>query len=87
MVTCGATESYDPKTDIRFIWVRELQILGSTGYTQEDIERAFDIVAAGDAQPIISSVLDISQAREAHRQVEEREVIGKVVLIVPDNDE
>jgi alcohol dehydrogenase len=87
MVTCGATEAYDPKTDIRFIWVRELQILGSTGYTQQDIERAFEIVAAGDAKPIISSVLDISQAREAHRQVEEREVIGKVVLTVPDNDE
>lgn len=87
LVTCGATEAYDPKTDIRFIWIRELQILGSTGYTQEDIERAFEIVAAGDAKPIISSVLDISEAREAHRQVEEREVIGKVVLTVPDRDE
>jgi alcohol dehydrogenase len=87
MVTCGATEAYDPKTDIRYIWMRELQILGSTGYTQEDIERAFEIVAAGDARPIISSVLDISQAREAHRQVEDREVIGKVVLTIPDNDE
>ena len=87
LVTCGATEAYDPKTDIRFIWIRELQILGSTGYTQQDIERAFEIVAAGDAKPIISSVLDISQAREAHRQVEEREVIGKVVLTIPDDDE
>ena len=87
LVTCGATESYDPKTDIRFIWIRELQILGSTGYTQQDIERAFEIVAAGDAKPIISSVLDISQAREAHRQVEEREVIGKVVLTIPDDGE
>ncbi len=87
LVTCGATEAYDPKTDIRFIWIRELQILGSTGYTQQDIERAFEIVAAGDAKPIISSVLDISQAREAHRQVEEREVIGKVVLTIPDDKE
>ena len=49
LVTCGATEAHDPKTDIRFIWIRELQILGSTGYTQQDIERAFEIVAAGDA--------------------------------------
>jgi alcohol dehydrogenase len=87
MVTCGATEAYDPKEDIRFIWVRELQILGSTGYTQEDIERAFEIVAAGEAKPIISSVLDISQARAAHRQLEDRMVVGKVVLTVPDNDE
>lgn len=87
MITCGATEAFDPRTDIRYIWVRELQILGSTGYTQQDIERAFDIIAAGGAKPIISSVLDISEAREAHRIVEQREVIGKVVLTVPDDDE
>jgi alcohol dehydrogenase len=87
MITCGATEAFDPKTDIRYIWVRELQILGSTGYTQQDIERAFDIVAAGDAKPVISSVLDISEAREAHRIVEQREVIGKVVLTVPGDEE
>jgi alcohol dehydrogenase len=85
MVTCGATESFNPPTDIRYIWVRELQILGSTGYTQQDIEKAFDIVAAGEAKPVVSSVLDISQAREAHRLLEDREVIGKVVLTVPDN--
>jgi hypothetical protein len=31
--------------------------------------------------------LDISEAREARRRVEEREVIGKVVLTIPENDE
>ena len=87
LITCGATEAFDPPTDIRYIWTRELQILGSTGYSQQDIERAFEIVAAGDAKPIISSVLDITQAREAHRRLEDREVIGKVVLTIPDKDE
>ena len=83
LVTCGATAGYDPPEDIRYIWVRELQVLGSNGYTQQDIERAFEIVAAGGAKPLISHVLDIHQVQEAHRLLESREVVGKVVLTIP----
>lgn len=83
LVTCGATAGYDPPTDIRYIWTRELQVLGSNGYTQQDIERAFDIVGAGDAKPLVSHVLDIHRVQEAHRLLESREVVGKVVLTIP----
>jgi alcohol dehydrogenase len=83
LVTCGATAGYDPPEDIRYIWTRELQVLGSNGYTQQDIERAFEICAAGEAKPLISHVLDIHQVQEAHRLLESREVVGKVVLTIP----
>ena len=80
MVTCGATAGFDPKTDLRYIWKRELQILGSNGYTQEDIEQSFKLVASGAMRPLISHVLKADEARRAHSILEEREVIGKVVL-------
>lgn len=84
LITCGATAGFDPKTDIRYIWVRELRIFGSDGYTQQDIERAFDIIQDGSVQPLLSKVLDIREVREAHRLLESREVIGKLVLTVPE---
>jgi len=83
LVTCGATASFDPRTDMRYIWVRELQVLGSNGYTQQDIERGFEIVAKGGAKPLVSRVLDLFEVREAHRLLEERAVVGKVVLTIP----
>jgi alcohol dehydrogenase len=83
LVTCGATAGYDPPEDIRYIWVRELQVLGSNGYTQQDIERAFEICGGGEAKPLISRVLDIHEVQEAHRLLEAREVVGKVVLTIP----
>jgi alcohol dehydrogenase len=83
LVTCGATAGHDPAEDIRYIWVRELQVLGSNGYTQQDIERAFEIVGAGGARPLVSHVLDIHEVQEAHRLLESREVVGKVVLTIP----
>jgi alcohol dehydrogenase len=80
LVTCGATAGFDPKTDIRYIWKRELQILGSNGYTQQDIERSFDLVGSGKMRPLVSHVLDATEARRAHLILEDREVIGKVVV-------
>ncbi len=37
LLTCGATAGFDPKTDIRYIWTFELQVLGSNGWTPEDL--------------------------------------------------
>jgi alcohol dehydrogenase len=83
LITCGATAGYDPPTDIRYIWTRELQVLGSNGYTQQDIERALELCGAGQAKPLVSRVLDIHEVQEAHRLLEAREVVGKVVLTIP----
>jgi alcohol dehydrogenase len=84
LISCGATAGFDPKTDIRYIWTRELQVLGSNGYTQEDIAQAIAMTAAGGVRPLISVVLPAQQAAEAHRLLEDREVVGKVVLTFGD---
>jgi alcohol dehydrogenase len=80
LVTCGATESFDPKTDIRYIWTRELQILGSDGYSQSDIERAVELVRDSEVTPVIHKVFHLSAVQEAHRMLESRTVVGKIVL-------
>ncbi|MCC7426471.1 MAG: zinc-binding dehydrogenase [Alphaproteobacteria bacterium] len=80
LITCGATAGYDPPTDIRYIWTRELQVLGSNGYTQQDIEEAFRLCGAGRMRPLVSHVLRPWQAGEAHTLLEQRRVVGKVVL-------
>lgn len=84
LVTCGATAGFDPKTDIRYVWKRELQILGSNGYTQKDIERSFVLVGSGKIRPLVSHVLGGREARRAHLLLEDREVIGKVVVTFND---
>jgi len=87
LVTCGATAGFDPKTDIRYIWTRELQVLGSNGYTQQDIEQAIELVGKGGVRPLIDKVLPAQDAATAHRLLEERAVIGKVVLSFDDKIE
>ena len=80
LLTCGATAGFAPKTDIRYIWTFEQQIIGSDGWTRDDLEALLRLVSDGTLSPVIDTVLPLSEAREAERLLEDREVFGKVIL-------
>src|SRR5262245_29693011 len=80
LLTCGATAGFDPKTDIRYIWTFELRVQGSNGWTRADIEALLALVESGKLRPVIDRVLPLAEAREAMRLIEDREVIGKIIV-------
>jgi NADPH:quinone reductase-like Zn-dependent oxidoreductase len=80
VVTCGASAGFDPPTDIRYIWTRELQILGANGWTDDGIVWLLNKVAKGEIEPVIDSIFPLSEIRAAETKLESRQVFGKVVL-------
>ena len=61
-------------------WALEPQILGSNGWTREDLEALLQMVRDGALRPVIDCVLPLEEAREGLRLLEDREVVGKVVI-------
>ena len=55
-------------------------MLGSNSFMREDLEALLRLIEDGKLGPIIDKELPLSQANEAFRLIEEREVFGKVVL-------
>ena len=80
LLTCGATAGFDPKTDIRYIWRREVNIIGANGWTRRDLEELVEAVRSGRIKPIIHAVFPLEESREAMRVLEDREVFGKVLV-------
>ena len=80
MLTCGATAGFDPRTDIRFIWTFELQILGANSWEREDLAALMDYIGAGRMEPVIDRILPLDHALEGLRMIEDREVFGKVII-------
>jgi len=80
LLTCGATTGYEARTDLRYVWVRELTILGSDGWTRADLEALLAAVRAGRIRPVIDRVLPLAESAEGERLLEEREVVGKVII-------
>jgi alcohol dehydrogenase len=80
LLTCGATAGFDPKTDIRYIWTFELHIIGANGWERGDLEALLTLVQMGKMRPVIDQVLPLREVHEGVRLLEEREVIGKVII-------
>ena len=80
IVTCGATTGFAPEVDLRHVFFRQIEILGSTMGSKADLLEVLGHVAAGRLEPVVHAVLPLAQAAEAHRLLESGEVFGKVVL-------
>ena len=80
LLTCGATAGFDPKTDIRYIWRREVNIVGANGWTRGDLEALLVAVERGGIKPIIDRVFPLAESAEAMRLLQDREVFGKVIV-------
>ena len=84
ILTCGATAGFDPKTDIRFIWRKEIKIQGSNSWTKEDIQLLLDSILEGKIVPVIHKVIPFEQINTAHTIIENREMFGKVIISFQD---
>jgi NADPH:quinone reductase-like Zn-dependent oxidoreductase len=80
VVTCGATAGFNPPIDLRHIFFRQVEVLGSTMASKADLLAVLGHVAAGRLKPVVHAVMPLAQAAEAHRILEERKAFGKVVL-------
>jgi alcohol dehydrogenase len=80
LLVCGATAGYDPKEDLRYIWSFELKVIGSNSFYDDNLRALMDLISQGRLRPVIDKVLPLEEAREGLRLIQDREVIGKVVV-------
>lgn len=82
LVTCGATTGADVGINLRVVFFKALSILGSTMGSLAELREIMKHVERRELQPVVGRILPLDQIAEAHRLLENREVIGKVVLEV-----
>ncbi|MHC4820707.1 MAG: zinc-binding dehydrogenase [Planctomycetota bacterium] len=80
MVFCGSTSGFEVQTDTRFVFFKNLSILGSTMGSRGEHFEILRLVEKGLIRPVIDSVLPLEEIREAHRKMEAREIFGKMVM-------
>jgi NADPH:quinone reductase-like Zn-dependent oxidoreductase len=82
LVTCGATAGPTLELDLRYVFSRQLQILGSKMGTQAEMRRVAALVAEGRLKPVVDRVFPLAEARAAHDYLASAKQFGKVVLKV-----
>jgi len=80
ILNCGATAGHAVTTDLRYLFSFEQQIIGSDGWHRDDLTALLSLLAEGRLAPLIDCILPLEEAAEAERMLEDREVVGKILL-------
>jgi NADPH:quinone reductase-like Zn-dependent oxidoreductase len=80
LVTCGATTGDQPPADLRRIFIRQLQILGSTLGDLHEFADLLALVEATGLRPVIDSDFPLAQIHAALSRLESGEQFGKVAV-------
>ncbi|MDE3004844.1 MAG: zinc-binding dehydrogenase [Gemmatimonadota bacterium] len=81
LVTSGATSGSRGVTEIRLVFWKQLEILGSTMGTPAEFRNVMRLVFDGVFAPVIQAVMPLAAARRAHEILEEGKIFGKLVLV------
>lgn len=80
LVTAGAHGGGDVTLDVKRLYLKRIQVIGTAGTNRKDVERALDAAGAGKIRAIIDRTMPLGEAAEAHRIMEERQILGKIIL-------
>jgi len=81
LVCYGATAGARVEVDLRLLFWKQAELLGTTMGTPREYREAMGMVFDGSVTPVIDTVLPLAEARRGHELLEAGEIFGKVVLL------
>ncbi|MFQ5941610.1 MAG: zinc-binding dehydrogenase [Nitrososphaerales archaeon] len=79
LVATGATTGYDSTLDLRYLFFKGTNLLGSTQGTRAELSQLLSWVAKGKIKPLIDEVLPFSNVAEGHQRMIDGKIVGKLV--------
>lgn len=80
IVIVGNTSGPLTEIDIRFIFSKQISLIGSTMGTHQDFRDVAALLWEGKLKPVIDRVLPLQAGREAFEAMEKSDQFGKIVL-------
>ncbi len=80
LVTCGATTGHMAETDLRYVWTRQLNVLGSHLATKAEDAEFLSLIGRGRISPLRHELFAMSEVGRAQELLETGAVSGKLVI-------
>lgn len=84
LLVVGATTGPFPKFDLRQVFTRQINIIGSTMGSHRDYVEVMNLVFAGKLKAVIGERFPLSEVRQAQESLEQGDAFGKIVLLIAD---
>ena len=80
IVTCGATTGFNSETDIRLIFWKQIDILGSTMGNRHEYLKLLKLLGDRALVPTVDRVYPLSEGKRALQYLQNQQQFGKVLL-------
>jgi crotonyl-CoA carboxylase/reductase len=87
VVICGATSGYNLDFDVRYLWMRQKQIIGSHFANAWQATKANALIEQSKIRPVLWKTLGFDQVAEAHQWLRENKHLGKIAILVGATEE
>lgn len=81
IVIIGNTSGPKAEIDIRYIFGKQISLIGSTMGSHQDFREVLNLLWTGNLRPVIDRIMPLSEGREAYAAMEGGEQFGKIVLV------
>jgi crotonyl-CoA carboxylase/reductase len=82
VVICGATSGFNLDFDVRYLWMRQKQIIGSHFANAYEATRANELIEQGLIRPVLWKTMGFEGVAEAHQLMRENKHLGKIAILV-----
>jgi alcohol dehydrogenase len=79
LVATGATTGYDSTIDLRYLFFKGTNLLGSTQGTKAELEQVIYWTSKGKIKPLIGQILPFSDMVKGHVMMANGDIMGKIV--------
>ncbi len=81
LVICGNTTGFEAKTDLRFLFNKQLSLLGSHQGSKAELLHALKFVESGQIKPVLWNAFPLAEAAKAQEMMYAGKHFGNIVLV------
>jgi crotonyl-CoA carboxylase/reductase len=82
VVICGATSGYTLDFDVRYLWMRQKEIIGSHFANAWECNKANALIEESKIRPVLWKTMGFEDVANAHQLMHENKHAGKIAILV-----
>jgi crotonyl-CoA carboxylase/reductase len=82
VVICAGTTGFNLDFDVRYLWMKQKEIIGSHFANAYECTKANELIESGVIQPVLWKTLGFEGVGEAHQLMRDNKHLGKIAILV-----
>ncbi len=82
VVICAGTTGFNLDFDVRYLWMKQKQIIGSHFANAYECMKANELIEHGQIRPVLWRTMGFDGVAEAHQLMRDNQHLGKIAILV-----